>query len=122
MKRNSANIEEKKYVRFIRFDSIELPNTASTYYIEGRAYPYYEWRRRLEEYHKDRQEADEYNSGLDRKKRDYKIAVGLVYIVNIIDALFLIDKYEKRDEIINRLSVNISTNNNYAHISLNYSF
>ena len=120
--RSRFSIEEKKYVRFIRFDSTELPNTASVYYIEGRAYPYEVWRQRLEEYHKARQEADEYNSGLDRKKRDYQIAVGIVYVINIIDALFLIDRYEKRDEIINRLSVNISNTNNYAHISLNYSF
>lgn len=116
------SIEEKRYVKFMKFESIELEGATTIYLVNSKAYSYEEWRQKLEEYHSRKMEANDYNHNLEKSKKRYFIISGIIYVINIIDTLFLIDDYESREEVIKRLTVKSDFSCHYPKICLSFSF
>lgn len=86
--------------------------------IEGGVFDYGTWLWRM----KENAMNIEFNNQLKKDRNAYFAYVGIIYALNLIDALLTSNKYNNRVEIEKRVSLDVRANQNQSLIGLNFKF
>ena len=110
--------QEMKSTRFTTFS-----HYGNMYYIDGRPYPYEIWLQKREEYEDmKKEERIRFKTSLDNKRHKYALIAAAIYVINLVDAIFLSNDFENKEAIMKKLSVDYTSNFGRPKIGIRFRF